>query len=340
MEKTKDALEQAIGALIDPEAGKTLAQENALEHLGIDPEKDLVVLLLSIKKTGGTTEHTLRRDIARIVKIEAGFAGLKIEFEEKRKLDSIANRAVHFILVASGKGGVGKSTVAANLSYALARKGKVTALVDADVYGSSLPRMLELPITPPAGNAEGKVIPFQAFGMETMSTAFFVDAGKPVIWRGAMLNSMMDEFFYDVAWNPKTEYLIVDMPPGTGDIALDMRTILPDADELIVTTPHIAASDVAVKAGFCAQQLHHGILGVVENLSYWINPEDATHVAIFGEGGGARVAEGLDVELLAQVPIGQPKHHLSLYETDEVQGKIFDDLADIVIFKTTDGEED
>ena len=335
---TVESIRAAIETLMDDDAQKTLKETEGIKHIGIDKDKDAALILIDLTRTGGDTERKLRREIAKIIKIDLGFASLKIEFEEKRKLESIANRDVHFILVSSGKGGVGKSTVAANLAYALVKKGKSVALVDADVYGSSLPKMLELPIIAPVADENEKVIPFKAFGMETISTAFFVESEQPVIWRGAMLNSMMNEFFYDVAWNPRTQYLVVDMPPGTGDIALDLRTILPDADEIIVTTPHPAASDVAIKAGYCAQKVGHGILGVVENMSYWVSP-DGKPINIFGEGGGQKVADDLDTELLCQIPIGQPTHHLSLYEHDDPQGKIYDDLADIVIFKTTDGEE-
>ncbi|HNZ50242.1 MAG TPA: P-loop NTPase [Bacilli bacterium] len=329
---TKDIREK-IELLLDEDSGKTLKDENAITHLGIDADKNIVVLILTITKVGGETEKKLRREIAVIVKRDLGFAGVKIQFEERRKVEGITNRQVKFIIIASGKGGVGKSTVAANLAYALTRQNKKVALIDADIYGSSIPKILEMPHDYPSANENNKIIPFNRFGIELMSTEFFAEIGKPVIWRGAMLNSMINNFFYEVNWSKDIEYMIIDAPPGTGDIALDLRTIVPSAEVIIVTTPHLAASHVAIKAGVASKMLKHELIGVIENMSYYWNPHSKTKDFIFGKGGGQEVAEKLETELIAQIPINQPLHHLSLYESDEEIGRIYDDLATLLIIR-------
>ena len=322
-----------IETIIDPATGKTLQETEAIKHIGIDPEKDVVILIVAIGKTGGKEEKTIRRDLAKAIKIDLGFTGIKMQIEEKRKLESVVNRDVKFIIISSGKGGVGKSTVAANLAYALARKGKKVGIIDADIYGSSIPKILEMKHEYPKAGPDGKILPLQAFDMEVISTEFFAEEGKPIIWRGAMLGSMMNNFFYEVKWNKDLEYMIIDSPPGTGDIALDLRSTVPTAQSLLVTTPHLAASHVAIKAGYAAKQLNHEIIGIIENMSHYINPANGEKDFIFGKGGGEEVATKLQSELICQIPINQPTHHLSLYESDEEIGQIYDDLATLIMIR-------
>jgi len=331
---TTKEIRKHIEMLVDESTGQTLQETNAIKHIGIDPEKNVVVLIIAVGRTGGEQEKKLRRELAKIIKIDLGFAGVKLQIEEKRKIESIVNRNVKFIIISSGKGGVGKSTVAANLAYALTRLGKKVALVDADIYGSSIPKILEMQHRYPNASEDGKILPFEAYGMEIISTEFFAEIGKPIIWRGAMLNSMMNNFFYEVKWNKNIDYMIIDSPPGTGDIALDLRTIIPTADVLIVTTPHLAASHVAIKAGYAAKQLGHSILGVIENMSYYLNPVNKQKDFLFGSGGGEAVAEKLETEVISQIPINQPLHHLGLYELDEEIGKMYNDLAELILYKT------
>lgn len=327
---TVDMIKKSIENIIDPAIQKTLKESNAIKHVGIDDERDVVIMIIVIARINGKEEKEIKRQIAKIVKLDLGFNGLKIQFEERRVIESIVNRDVKFIIVASGKGGVGKSTVACNIAYALKRMGRKVGIIDADIYGSSVPQILEMNHAYPDATEAGKIKPFDHLGMQIISTEFFAEEGKPVIWRGAMLNSMMQNFFYEVDWAKDLDYMIIDCPPGTGDISLDLRTIVPNAYVVLVTTPHKAASHVAIKAGYASNQLGHKMLGVIENMSYYINPVNGNKEFIFGSGGGEEVANKLDTELLAQIPINQPKHHLSLFESDEEAGKIYDDLATII----------
>lgn len=328
---TKD-IKDAIANVIDPITGKSLVDSNAIKHIGIDPDKDIVVLIVVLTRINGDEEKQVKRNLAKIIKLDLGFTGIKIQFEEKRVIESIVKKNVKFILIESGKGGVGKSTVAANIAYALTRLGKKVGIIDADIYGSSIPQILEMEHSYPMADENGKIIPLYAHGIELISTEFFAEVGKPIIWRGSMLNSMMNNFFYEVLWSKDLDFMIVDCPPGTGDIALDLRTIVPNAKAIIVTTPHKAASHVAIKAGYASKQLNHEIIGVIENMSYYINPVNGQKDFIFGKGGGDVVADKLETELLAQIPINQPTHHTNLFEADEEVGKIYDDLATILTY--------
>ncbi len=325
-------IREKIENIVDLASQKTLKEQNSIKHIGIDPDKDIVVLIIVLTKLGGKEEKTIKRQLAKIIKLDLGFTGVKIQFEEKRIIESIVKKDVKFILIESGKGGVGKSTVACNIAYALTRLGKKVGIIDADIYGSSVPQILEMKHAYPMADENGKIIPLNAFGMEVISTEFFAEEGKPVIWRGAMLGSMIQNFFYDVIWDKNLDFIVVDCPPGTGDIALDLRTIVPTAKSILITTPHKSASHVACKAGYASKQLNHEIVGVIENMSYYINPVNNEKEFIFGCGGGEKVATDLQAELIAQIPINQPKHHESLFESDEEAGKIYDDIATLLTY--------
>ncbi|MBC1605246.1 Mrp/NBP35 family ATP-binding protein [Paenilisteria rocourtiae] len=233
-----------------------------------------------------------------------------------------------FIAIASGKGGVGKSTVAANLAVALKRTGKKIGLLDADIYGFSLPILMGTKDIPKTVNE--KIVPVTTYGVQLISMDSFVEDGEPVIWRGPMLGKMIKMFLEDVNWDAP-DYLIIDLPPGTGDIALDIHTLLPTCNELIVTTPHQAAATVAARAGIMAMKNEHHILGVIENLSYY-QTESGEKAQLFGEGGGKKVATELETELLGAFPIEQPEHNRNgylsgVYEAESAQGKRFLELA-------------
>ncbi len=326
----KEQLKNKLGELIDPSNEKTLAENDAIRHLAIDG-KTVTVLIGIADEHNDEAKKTLRRNLAKTIKRDLGYEGLKLDFEPLKKKDSILQKKnIHYIGVASGKGGVGKSTVAANLALALKRLGKKVGIIDADIYGSNMPIIMDMEIRPPKANEKEKIIPFNKHGIELISTEFFMEEGKPLMWRGPMLSKMLEHFFYDVDWDEETEYVIIDLPPGTGDVAIDIQRFIPECRMLIVTTPHPSASRVAVKAGFAARQLKHSILGVIENMSYLKQGDEV--LRIFGEGGGKEVADKLDTALVQQIPIGQPESgHHSLFGVKEELGVLYLGLANKLI---------
>ena len=206
------------------------------------------------------------------------------------------------LLVASGKGGVGKSSVTVNLAISLARRGKRVAIVDADVYGFSIPAMLGI-TAPPVVVGERVVLPPQAHGVSLASIGFFVPEDQPVIWRGPMLHKALEQFLTDFYWGAP-DYLVVDMPPGTGDISLSLAQFLPGAEAYVVTTPQPAAQRVAQRAGtmFQNQNIRIPVHGVIENMA-WFTGDDGTRYELFGSGGGQLLAERLEVPLVGSVPL-------------------------------------
>jgi len=210
-----------------------------------------------------------------------------------------ANSSTRVLLVASGKGGVGKSSVTTNLAVALADLGKDVAVVDADVWGFSIPRMLGVSHAPTV--IDEMLIPPEAHGVRCISMGFFAEEDQPVIWRGPMLHKALEQFLTDVYWD-EPDYLLVDLPPGTGDISISLAGFLPTAEMYVVTTPQPAAQTVAQRAAFMADKVNLKVHGVIENMS-WFTGDDGTRYELFGAGGGAALAERLDVPLIGQVPL-------------------------------------
>jgi len=203
------------------------------------------------------------------------------------------------LAVASGKGGVGKSSVTTNLSIALAQAGHSVAAVDADVWGFSMPRMLGIDRPPVV--IDTLIVPPAAHGVKLVSMGFFAREDQPVIWRGPMLHKALEQFLTDVWWG-EPEFLVVDMPPGTGDVSLSMAQFLPRAEVVVVTTPQPAAQRVAQRAAYMAQKVNLTVTGVIENMS-WFRGDDGKAYEIFGRGGGQELADALGVPLLGQVPL-------------------------------------
>jgi ATP-binding protein involved in chromosome partitioning len=210
-------------------------------------------------------------------------------------------RVANVICVGSGKGGVGKSTLTANMAAALAAEGATVGVLDADVWGYSIPRMYGLGATRPAVSAERMIIPLEAHDVKVMSIGFFVEEDAAVVWRGPMLHKALTQFLQDVDWGA-LDYLLVDLPPGTGDVSMTLAQLLPQARFLIVTTPQATAQKVARRAAQMAHKVQLEIAGVVENMSSFTTPA-GERFEIFGEGGGAELAEELDVPLLGKVPL-------------------------------------
>lgn len=326
---TKNEVKDYIENLIDPSCEKSFKETGGLRHLDIDEEKSVVTVIIALEKVEDDYKKYVTRALAKLIKLDLGFTGIKSEFELLKKSKSILGREIKYIGIASGKGGVGKSTVTANLAYALTTIGKKVGIIDADIYGSSIPTILDMPITLPKGTDDEKIIPFNKDGIELISTEFFLTPDKPLMWRGPMLGKMLNHFFYDVVWSEDIEYILVDLPPGTGDVAIDIQTLIPECKMIIVTTPHPSASHVAVKAGFAAEQLKHELLGVVENMSYLSHAGE--EIKVFGEGGGKIVAEKLNTKILQSIQIGQPKNSLSIFGPSEEIGLDYIGLAKKII---------
>ena len=226
-------------------------------------------------------------------------AGERTGADERRSPLASPQSRTRVLAIASGKGGVGKSTVTVNLAVALAQAGHSVGLLDADIYGFSVPRMLDVGHPPMVVGRT--IVPPVAFGVRVMSTGFFVDEDKAIAWRGPMLHKALEQFLVDVHW-AAPEFLVVDMPPGTGDVALSVAQQLPRCELYVVTTPQPAAQRVAQRAGALARQLRLPLRGVVENMSWFTTP-DGTRYELFGAGGGAELAATLDVPLLARIPL-------------------------------------
>jgi ATP-binding protein involved in chromosome partitioning len=209
------------------------------------------------------------------------------------------------ICIGSGKGGVGKSSVTANLAAALAAHGKQVGVLDADVWGYSQPRMLGVGAQRPRVNAERKLIPITALeGIRVMSIGFFVEQDAAVVWRGPMLHKALQQFLEDVEWG-ELDYLLIDLPPGTGDVSMTLAQLLPQAKFLIVTTPQPVAQKVAARSAEMATKLKLEIAGVIENMSGFVTPS-GERFELFGEGGGQLLADQLEVPLVAQIPLTMP----------------------------------
>jgi ATP-binding protein involved in chromosome partitioning len=214
------------------------------------------------------------------------------------RVNPFTDARTRVVAVSSGKGGVGKSSVTTNLSIALARRGRRVAAVDADVWGFSMPRMLG--VTEPPGIIDDVIIPPEANGVRLISMGFFAREDQAVIWRGPMLHKALEQFLTDVYWN-EPDYLVVDMPPGTGDVSLSIAQFLPRAEVLVVTTPQPAAQRVAQRAAAMARKVELDVVGVIENMS-WFRGDDGKRYELFGSGGGRELADDLGVPLLGQVP--------------------------------------
>ncbi|CAD2074800.1 Mrp/NBP35 family ATP-binding protein [Phocicoccus pinnipedialis] len=314
---TENTVSEIVGEINDPILNVPIKETNGILSVSVIEEKNHVSLKIAIGRLGGQEQLDLQIEIVNRVK-EAGASSVGLRFEELPQEEIEKYRSTtgnefekefklghtEFIGIASGKGGVGKSTVSVNLAVALAKAGKKVGLIDADIYGFSVPDMMGITEKPEIDGQ--KIVPVKRHGVEVISMAFFVEENTPVIWRGPMLGQMLTSFFKEVVWGD-LDYLLLDLPPGTGDIALDLHQMLPTSKEIIVTTPHPTAAFVAARAGAMAKHTDHEILGVIENMSYYEVKETGNKAYIFGKGGGEKLAEELDTPLLGQLPIGQPE---------------------------------
>lgn len=324
LEETKER----ILDLVDTSLNRTLRETNGLYE--IKEEDGVLNLTIALGKVDGEEKEHFKTALIRLVKLNLGYPGIKVKFVDINNIRPSVERKI--IIIGSGKGGVGKSTVTANIAVALKRLGKHVGIIDADIYGPSIPNVMELELKNVMADENNKMLPFNEDGIEVMSTEYFTDHESPIMWRGGMLGKMLNHFFNDVLWSEDLEYLLVDLPPGTGDVAIDMKQFAPDAKMIVVTTPHMGAANIAVKAGYGAMQLGQSILGVVENMAYFINPVNGEKEYIFGRGGGALVSMKLNTKLLGQIAIGQPSgNYHSIFEENDYNGQEYLRIAQNII---------
>jgi ATP-binding protein involved in chromosome partitioning len=313
---TRDQVIDSLRSVIDPELRRDIVELEMVRSIDIHPN-GVVDVTVSLTTPGCPIRNTFQAGVTGAVGKLDGVTGVNVSFDvlsddEKQALGRKLGRPTlpegslaqvrNVICVGSGKGGVGKSSVTANLAAALAADGKLVGVLDADVWGYSQPRMLGLGAERPKVNADRKLIPLLAHdGIKVMSIGFFVEQDAAVVWRGPMLHKALQQFLEDVDWG-ELDYLLIDLPPGTGDVSMTLAQLLPQAKFVLVTTPQPVAQKVARRSAEMATKLKLEIVGVVENMSAFVTP-DGERFTIFGEGGGRLLAEELDVPLLAEVPL-------------------------------------
>jgi ATP-binding protein involved in chromosome partitioning len=315
---TRDGIMQSLTAVIDPELHENIVELGMVRSIEIAGD-GAVAITVSLTTAGCPIRNHFQTAVAKAAQ-EAGATKVSVAFDvlsdtEKGALQKKLGRGGNLpsgalaqvqnvICVGSGKGGVGKSTLTANLAAALAADGKKVGILDADVWGYSIPRMFGLGGDRPPVSPERKILPLESHGVKIMSIGFFVQEDSAVVWRGPMLHKALTQFLEDVDWG-ELDFLLVDLPPGTGDVSMTLAQLLPDAKFLLVTTPQPTAQKVARRAAEMAHKVQLEVAGVVENMSVFTTPS-GERFPIFGEGGGQELADELDVPLLGKVPLTMP----------------------------------
>ena len=314
---TEAQVREALRNVLDPEIGRPIEDIGMLQGIEVDGSLVRVQVLITIE--GCPLKDRITNDVTNAVMplegVERVDVGLSPMSEQQRselvgKLRGSAapqaqktfftNSDTTVIAVASGKGGVGKSSVTVNLACAMAAEGHRVGILDADVWGFSVPRMMGVTGKPVGFN--DMIMPLEAHGVRIISMGFFVPEETPVIWRGPMLHKAIEQFLGDVYWGD-LDFLLADLPPGTGDVSISLASFLPGAQMLVVTTPQEAARKVAERAGKMAERTNLRPIGVIENMSWFVCPHCGERTSIFGDGGGQEAANTLSVPLFAQVPI-------------------------------------
>jgi len=346
---TNEHILKTLQKVDDPELHKSIVDLNMVRNIQVNGTHISLDIILTIQ--GCPLKAKIQQDVEEALK-EIGASKISITFgsmtdEERRSLTAslksekvtdkgmptmlLPDSGVKFIAITSGKGGVGKSTVTINLAVALARLGKRVGILDADIYGFSIPAMMKIHQKPTM--LDQTAIPVISHGVKIMSMGFFTNENQPVMWRGPMLNKWIRNFLVNTHWD-ELDYLLIDLPPGTGDVAIDMAAMIPQAQEIIVTTPHLAASHVASRAGLMAQHTKHTILGVVENMAYFEHSNGEKNY-LFGQGGAEKLADELQTSIIAQVPFAQPEENTgsSVYDEDSIIGEVFTHLAEDLMYQ-------
>ena len=360
--KTEKIIE-ALKPVQDPELNRSIVELGMVKNVVVDGEQVTVEVLLTI--AGCPLKAKIENDISDALLGINSISKVLVNFgvmndEERAKVREIVHgdpastagsqpahghaegRVIPFadpscktrvLLIASGKGGVGKSSVSANLAISLANRGKSVGIVDADVWGFSIPRMLG--IDKPPTVIDDLLIPPCVHGVKAISMGFFAREDQPVIWRGPMLHKALEQFLTDVFWDD-LDYLLIDLPPGTGDIALSLAQFLPRSELYVVTTPQPAAQKVAQRAAYMAKNVNLKVKGVIENMS-WFTGDDNKRYYIFGHGGGEDLANRLEVPLLGQIPLVQELREgsdsgkpLAATNPDSEAGKVFAEIVETI----------
>ncbi|MDN4492603.1 Mrp/NBP35 family ATP-binding protein [Ureibacillus aquaedulcis] len=346
---TNEIILNALKKVDDPELHQNIVALNMVRNIQIEGTHISLDVILTIQ--GCPLKAKIQQDIEHALE-NIGASSISIKFgamtaDERRNLISalksqnvtdqgmpkmlLPNSGVEFIAVTSGKGGVGKSTVTINLAVALARLGRKVGILDADIYGFSIPAMMKTTQKPTM--LDQTAIPVVSEGVKIMSMGFFTKDNQPVMWRGPLLNKWIRNFLVNTHWGD-IDYLLLDLPPGTGDVAIDVAATIPQAQEIIVTTPHNVASHVALRAGLMAHHTKHTILGVVENMAYFENAEGEKHY-LFGQGGAEKLANELYTNVIARIPFARPEENTgsSVYDEFSIVGEVFTHLAEVIIYQ-------
>jgi ATP-binding protein involved in chromosome partitioning len=315
---TEQEILESLKVVIDPELRRSIVELEMVRSIAVS-DNGVVDVTVSLTTAGCPIRGHFQTSVAEAVSALEGVSHVNVYFDvlsdsEKMALqqklgrgglpDGALAQVANVICVGSGKGGVGKSTLTANLAAALAGAGKRVGILDADVWGYSIPRMYGLGATRPPVSAQRKIVPLESHGVKVMSIGFFVEEDAAVVWRGPMLHKALNQFLQDVEWGI-LDYLLIDLPPGTGDVSMTLAQLLPQAQFVIVTTPQPTSQKVARRAGEMAHKVNLEICGVIENMSGFMTPTGERY-QIFGEGGGQELADELEVPLLGKVPLTMP----------------------------------
>jgi ATP-binding protein involved in chromosome partitioning len=314
---TEEQILKALEVVIDPELRKSIVELGMVRSIE-QTDDGKVAVVVSLTTAGCPIRSHFEDAVAEAVGPLDGVTGVSVSFdvlsdtekgELQRKLgrgslpEGALAQVSNVVCIGSGKGGVGKSTITANLAAALAADGKRVGVLDADVWGYSIPRMFNVKGRPPV-SPERKIVPLESGGVKIMSIGFFVEEDAAVVWRGPMLHKALTQFLEDVEWG-ELDFLLVDLPPGTGDVSMTLAQLLPQAQFVIVTTPQQTAQKVARRSADMANKVNLEVAGVIENMAGFVAP-DGERYQIFGEGGGQELADEIGVPLIAKVPLTMP----------------------------------
>jgi ATP-binding protein involved in chromosome partitioning len=307
---TEEQVLAALSTVQEPELGGDLVSRNMIKNVTVKGGD--VIFTIELTTPACPLKDQIHAEAEAAVRQISGVTAVGIEFTANvRPRGGIPDQAAipgvaNVIAVAAGKGGVGKSTIAANLAVALAQEGATVGLLDADVFGPSMPLMFGVRGQPEAfqdANGQAMMVPLEAHGIKLISVGFLVDESQPVIWRGPMVTQLLRQFLYNVAWAP-LDYLVIDMPPGTGDVALTLAQSLPLTGALLVTTPQQVATADVLKAIEMFKKVNVPMVGIVENMAYFVAPDTGNRYDIFGSGGAEQLAARVSIPLLGQIPLG------------------------------------